>query len=115
MWKGEGARLVDGQPLLLDMYIESLDTGEVLENTYDGLPRPFLLAPELLGDNIYNALLKARVGTRVLAVSPPAGEFDESRNRDRDRCLARSRSRESSLPLRIPFPWSPQARRESPR
>lgn len=77
MWQGEGERLVDGQPLLLDMYIESLDTGTVLENTFDGLPRPFLLAPELLGDNVYKALLKARVGTRVLAVSPPAGEFDE--------------------------------------
>lgn len=77
MWQGEGDRLVDGQPLLLDMYIESLDTGAVLENTFDGLPRPFLLAPELLGDNIYKALLKSRVGTRVLAVSPPAGEFDE--------------------------------------
>lgn len=77
MWQGEGDRLVDGQPLLLDMYIKSLDTGAELENTFDGLPRPFLLAPELLGDNIYNALLKARVGTRLLAVSPRAGEFEE--------------------------------------
>jgi peptidylprolyl isomerase len=76
VWQGDGAELVDGQPLLLDMYIESLETGEVFENTYDGLPRSFLLAPELLGDDIYNVLLKARVGTRVLSIAPPVGAFD---------------------------------------
>ncbi len=74
IWQGDGEKLVDGQPLLLDMYIQSLATGEVLENTYDGLPRSFLLAPELLGDDIYTVLLSARVGTRVLSVSPPAGQ-----------------------------------------
>lgn len=77
VWQGEGEKLVDGQSLMLDMYIESLDTGQVFENTYDGLPRSFLLAPELLGDDIYNVLLKARVGTRVLSIAPPMGEFDD--------------------------------------
>ncbi|PKQ18251.1 MAG: hypothetical protein CVT68_04335 [Actinobacteria bacterium HGW-Actinobacteria-8] len=77
VWQGDGEALVDGQPLLLDMYVESLDTGEVFENTYDGLPRSFLLAPELLGDDIYNVLLKARVGARVLSIAPPVGEFDD--------------------------------------
>ncbi len=77
VWQGEGDNLVDGQPLLLDMYVQSLDTGEVFENTYDGLPRSFLLAPELLGDDIYKVLLKARVGTRVLSIAPPVGEFDD--------------------------------------
>jgi hypothetical protein len=76
MWQGDGDKLVDGQALLLDIFIESLDTGEVLQNTYDGLPRPFLLAPELLGDDLYNVLLKARVGTRVLAIAPSLGEFE---------------------------------------
>ena len=31
VWQGDGDKLVDGQPLLLDMYIQSLDTGEVFE------------------------------------------------------------------------------------
>lgn len=75
VWQGEGEKLVDGQPLLLDMYVQSLATGEVFENTYDGLPRSFLLAPELLGENLYKVLLKARVGTRVLSIAPPVGEF----------------------------------------
>ncbi|WP_291377979.1 hypothetical protein [Demequina sp.] len=77
MWQGDGEKLVDGQSLLLDMYVQSLATGEVLENTYDGLPRSFLLAPELLGDNLYKVLLTARVGTRVLSVAPPVGEFED--------------------------------------
>jgi len=77
MWQGEGEQLVDGQPLLLDMYIQSLATAQVFENTYDGLPRSFLLAPELLGENLYKVLLKARVGTRVLSVAPSSGEFDD--------------------------------------
>ena len=77
MWDGEGELLVDGQPLLLDMYVQSLDTGTILENTYDALPRSFLLAPEFLGDDLYNVLLTARVGTRVVSVAPPAGEFED--------------------------------------
>jgi len=79
VWPGMGAALVDGQPLLLDMYVQSLDSGTVLRNTYDGLPQSYLLAPELLGDDLYQVLLKARVGTRILSVAPSQGEFvDES-------------------------------------
>ena len=79
VWPGTGALLVDGQPLLLDMYVQSLDTGVVLRNTYDGLPQSYLLASELLGEDLYQVLLKARVGTRILSVAPSQGEFqDES-------------------------------------
>lgn len=74
-WQGKGAPLVDGQPLLLDLYVQSLDTGAVLKNTYDGLPQAFLLAPELLGTDLYNILLTARVGTRVLSVAPSENKF----------------------------------------
>jgi peptidylprolyl isomerase len=35
------------------------------------------LAPELLGDDIYSVLLKARVGTRIVSIAPPVGEFDD--------------------------------------
>ena len=75
VWPGNGAALQDGQALLLDMYVQSLDTGEVLRNTYDGLPQAYLLASELLGDDLYRALLKARVGTRILSVAPSQKEF----------------------------------------
>src|SRR4029078_13668584 len=74
-WQGDGAMLIDGQPLLLDVYIQSLETGEVLENTYDGLPRSFLLAPELLGDDLYKVLRNQRVGARVRSIAPPTEGF----------------------------------------
>lgn len=77
VWEGDGGVLVDGQPLLLDIYGESLEDGTVLINTYDGLPRPFYLAPELLGDALYDALRRANVGARFLHIAPE-GEGDSS-------------------------------------
>ncbi len=68
-WEGKGEPLVEGGPLLLDLYSVSLDTGEVLADTYLDLPKSFLLAPELLGNDLYDALEGRRVGARVLLVS----------------------------------------------
>ncbi len=76
VWQGDGALLQAGQPLLLDIFVESLSTGAVLKNTFDRLPQSYLLAPELLGDDLYTVLLTARVGARVLSIAPPQGEFD---------------------------------------
>ena len=76
VWQGDGALLQAGQPLLLDIFVESLSTGAVLKNTFDRLPQSYLLAPELLGDDLYNILLTARVGARVLSIAPSQGEFD---------------------------------------
>ncbi len=73
--QGKGEPLKDGQPLLLNVFVESLNTQEVLKNTFDRLPQSYLLAPELLGNDLYNVLLTARVGTRVLSVAPSLGEF----------------------------------------
>ena len=75
--QGDGALLQDGQPILFDFFAQSLETNEVIRNTYDLAPQSSLLAPELLGEDLYNILLTARVGTRVLSVVPSTGEFDE--------------------------------------
>lgn len=76
MWDGEGEKLVDGQPLLLDIYGASLEDGTTLINTYDGLPRSFVLAPEVVGDTLYDTLIDLRVGARVLVVAPPTFDSD---------------------------------------
>lgn len=70
VWEGKGAPLIDDQPLLLDIYAVSLDDGREIVNTFDGLPRPFVFAPEILGDDLYNLLLDENVGTRVVLVAP---------------------------------------------
>lgn len=77
-WDGGGAALQDGQPLLLDIYAESLDDHTPLINTYDGLPRSFLLAPEVVGQELYDILIALNVGARVVQVAPAgAGSTDE--------------------------------------
>ncbi|WP_062202432.1 FKBP-type peptidyl-prolyl cis-trans isomerase [Demequina salsinemoris] len=70
VWDGDGDHLEAGQPLLLDMYGVSLEDGTEVIDTYDGFAQSYLLAPELLGDDLYNALLGVRVGARILHVSP---------------------------------------------
>ena len=70
VWEGDGAALQDNQPLLLDIYGVSLADGSELINTFDGLPRSFVLAREVLGDELYELLIDANVGTRVLVVAP---------------------------------------------
>lgn len=75
IWEGDGAFLVDGQPIMIDVYVVSLETNEVLRNTYDGLPESTLLAPELLGDDLYELLREERVGSRILSVAPPVGDL----------------------------------------
>lgn len=77
LWDGDGAKLEDGQPLLLDIYAESLIDGTVMRNTFDGSPESFLMAPEIVGENIYTALRQVNVGGRVLVVSPPGTGTDE--------------------------------------
>ncbi|WP_062388833.1 FKBP-type peptidyl-prolyl cis-trans isomerase [Demequina iriomotensis] len=76
VWDGDGEYLADGQPLLLDIYGASLDDGTTLINTYDGLPRSFLLAPEVVGEELYERLLDVRVGARLLVVAPPSFESE---------------------------------------
>ncbi len=70
VWDGDGDHLEAGQPLLLDMYGVSLEDGTEVIDTYNGFAQSYVLAPELLGDDLYNALLGVRVGARILHVSP---------------------------------------------
>jgi peptidylprolyl isomerase len=69
-WDGTGERLTEGEPVLLDLYSVSLTTGAILTDTYLDLPKAFLVAPELLGNEMYDALVGRREGTRVLIVVP---------------------------------------------
>lgn len=77
-WPGEGPPLQDGQPLLLDIYGESLVDHTQIINTFDGLPRSFLLAPEVVGDELYDVLQNVNVGARILQISP-AGTDEEGK------------------------------------
>ncbi|WP_084078454.1 FKBP-type peptidyl-prolyl cis-trans isomerase [Demequina sp. NBRC 110057] len=77
VWNGEGAALEDGQPLLLDLYGESLTDATPVVNTFDGLPQSFVLTEESLGEALYDTLVDLNVGARVLTVSPGDGTEDQ--------------------------------------
>ncbi|WP_062073315.1 FKBP-type peptidyl-prolyl cis-trans isomerase [Demequina sediminicola] len=70
LWDGEGEALVPGQSLLLDVYGESLDSADVVINTFDGSPAPYVLSPESVGQALYDVLINAHEGARVLTVEP---------------------------------------------
>ncbi len=70
LWDGEGEALTSGQSLLLDVYGESLDSSDVVINTFDGSPEPYILTPDSVGGALYDALLDAHVGARIMVVEP---------------------------------------------
>lgn len=73
VWEGEGPRVQDGEPILIDFYAESGADGSVINETYSSEPRPYLLSAEALGVDIYEALKGQRVGSRILHLVPPDG------------------------------------------
>lgn len=75
VWEGAGEPLVDDQPLLVDIYGVSLADGSVIMNTFDGLPRPLVLAREVVGDELYSLLINSNVGSRLLVVAT-SGEVE---------------------------------------
>ncbi|GEN79081.1 hypothetical protein N867_16640 [Actinotalea fermentans ATCC 43279 = JCM 9966 = DSM 3133] len=71
--EGTGPKVEEGQPILLDFYAVSGADGSVINETYSGEPRPYLLSAEALGVDIYQALDGQRVGSRILHLVPPDG------------------------------------------
>lgn len=76
VWSGTGDRLRPGDRILLDMYSVSLDSGVVLLDTYSDLPNYYILAPEIVGQELYDALVDEKVGVRLLHVSPPVEGYE---------------------------------------
>ncbi len=75
VWQGDGPRVQEGDPILIDFYAESGADGSVINETYSGEPRPYLLSAEALGVDIYDALSGQRVGSRILHLVPPDSTF----------------------------------------
>lgn len=73
VWEGDGPRVQEGEPILIDFYAESGADGSVINETYSSEPRPYLLSAEALGVDIFEALSGQRVGSRILHLVPPDG------------------------------------------
>lgn len=67
--EGNGPRLESEQPVLLHYRLESAETGELIDQTFGGLPKKYLLTPEEMSLELYEALLGVTVGSRVLLLT----------------------------------------------
>ncbi|MET4223801.1 FKBP-type peptidyl-prolyl cis-trans isomerase [Oerskovia enterophila] len=63
---GTGEALVEGQPVLLNMYAVDGRDGSVIQSTFIDAPAPHELTDEDLGSEVVDALAGQRVGARVL-------------------------------------------------
>ncbi|NLF04942.1 MAG: FKBP-type peptidyl-prolyl cis-trans isomerase [Actinomycetales bacterium] len=68
--EGQGDRLRPDEPVLLHYRLESAATGELIDQTFGGLPKAYLLTPEELSLELYEALVGTRVGSRILLLTP---------------------------------------------
>lgn len=68
VWPGTGRELVDGGPLLLNLYAQDARDGTVLQNSYTDAPQWFALTDESVGSELADLLRGQRVGARLLLV-----------------------------------------------
>ncbi|MCZ2263043.1 MULTISPECIES: FKBP-type peptidyl-prolyl cis-trans isomerase [unclassified Isoptericola] len=66
VWPGSGEPVVDGEPVLLNMYAEDGRDGTVISSTYIDAPGWYSMSPESLGSNLYDTLRGQKVGARML-------------------------------------------------
>lgn len=74
VWEGAGPELDDGGPVLLDYRLQRADDGSLVEETYTTVPKPFTLTPEVLSQDLYDALSGQTVGTRLLLRVPATSD-----------------------------------------
>ncbi|OLT55206.1 hypothetical protein [Cellulosimicrobium sp. CUA-896] len=73
VWPGTGRELVDGGPLLLNLYAQDARDGTVLQNTYTDAPQWFTLSDASVGSALADLLRGQRVGARLLLVEEDDG------------------------------------------
>ena len=74
IWEGDGPKLVDGGPVLINYRLEKATDGALVKETYSKVPKPSTLTPETLSQDLYDALSGQRVGARVLLLLPATSD-----------------------------------------
>lgn len=70
VWPGTGPQLQDGEPVLLNYWVENARTAAVVAESYSASPVTRTLSAAALGADLYRTLSGAHVGARMLQVSP---------------------------------------------
>ncbi len=74
LWEGAGPEVVDGQPILLDYWLENATDATLVRESYSSNPTSQLLSQEDLGAALYETIKGHRVGARLLQVVPAEGD-----------------------------------------
>ncbi len=74
VWEGAGPELEDGGPVLFDYRLQRADDGSLVEETYSSVPTSRTLTPEVISEDLYDALRGRTVGTRVLLLLPATSD-----------------------------------------
>ena len=70
VWPGTGAELVDGAPVLIDVWLENARDASLVKESYSTSPTPRMLTVEDLGTDLYETLRGQKAGARLLQVAP---------------------------------------------
>lgn len=74
IWPGTGPALVDGEPVLIDYWLENGTDASLVRESYSTTPTSQLLTAQDLGGELYGSLEGQRVGARILQIAPTEGE-----------------------------------------
>lgn len=70
LWNSQGARVEDGEPVLLRLYAVNGATGEVERNDFESVPGAYRMDPNEIGTQMYEGLKDLGYGSRIKLVSP---------------------------------------------
>lgn len=73
IWPGTGPELVEGEPVLIDFWLENGTDASLVKESYSSTPAPHYLTQDDLGKDLYGTLHGQHVGVRMLQVSPGSG------------------------------------------
>jgi peptidylprolyl isomerase len=78
VWPGTGPELVDGEPVLIDYWLENGEDASLVRESYSSTPTSQLLTSEDLGAELFETLQGQSVGARVLQIAPAEGDAGAS-------------------------------------
>ncbi|QAY70865.1 FKBP-type peptidyl-prolyl cis-trans isomerase [Xylanimonas protaetiae] len=73
VWPGTGEPLVEGGPVLLNLYAQDGRDGSVVQSTFTDAPAWHTMSVTSLGANLHEALQGSRVGARLLFLEEDGG------------------------------------------
>lgn len=73
IWPGTGPEVSDGEPVLIDYWLEDADDASLVQESFTTSPTSQILTREDLGPELYTTIVGQRVGARLLQVAPGEG------------------------------------------